>query len=179
MLNIENTALIVIDVQGRLAQLMYDKEKLFQNLKIIIQSAQILDMPIIWMEQMPEKIGSTTPEIAELIKDVKPIKKVCFNCCDNEEFLRALLNVECAELLLAGIETHICVYQTAMDLLKRGYGVHALADAISSREALNKKIGLKKIEKAGGSLTTVETVVFELLKSVEHKKFSDIIKIIK
>ncbi|MBW1649164.1 MAG: hydrolase [Deltaproteobacteria bacterium] len=179
MLKIKNTALLVIDIQGKLAQSMYNKEKLFQNLQIIIKSAQILKLPIIWMEQLPKKIGPTIPELVELLNGMDPIEKSSFSCCDNEKFLNTLSNIECDNLLLVGIETHICVYQTAIDLLKRAYNVHTIADAVSSREAENKRIGLKKIESAGGSLTTVETVLFELLKTAEHKNFSDIVKLIK
>ncbi len=179
MLKTENTALLVIDIQGKLAQSMFNKEKLFQNLQIIVKSAQILKLPIIWMEQLPQKIGPTIPELAELLNEAEPIKKSSFSCCGNKKFLNALSNIECGNLLLVGIETHICVYQTAIDLLKRRYNVHAIADAVSSREPENRRIGLKKIETAGGSLTTVETVLFELLKTAENKNFSDIVKLIR
>ncbi|MBW1616778.1 MAG: hydrolase [Deltaproteobacteria bacterium] len=179
MLETENTALLVIDIQGKLAQSMFNKEKLFQNLQIIIKASQILKLPIIWTEQLPRKIGHTIPELAELLNGTNSIEKSSFSCCGNDKFLTALSNIQCDNLLLVGIETHICVYQTAIDLLKRGYKVHAIADAISSREAENRRIGLKKIEAAGGSLTTVETVLFELLKTAENKNFSDIVKLIK
>ncbi len=179
MLRIEKSALIVIDVQGKLAQLMFDKEELFGNLKKIIQGAKALSIPIIWLEQLPDKLGRTTPEIAELLEGLSPIEKSSFSCCDNENFSNTLTKLQRDQLLLTGIETHICVYQTAMDLMKLGSEVHVLIDAVSSRKIENKGIGLEKIKNGGGMLTSVETVLFELLKTAEHKDFGKIVKIVK
>mmetsp|Transcript_5220 Transcript_5220/g.2980 ORF Transcript_5220/g.2980 Transcript_5220/m.2980 type:complete len:180 (-) Transcript_5220:2238-2777(-) len=179
MLQIENTALIVIDVQGKLAQLMYEKDSLFESLQKIIEGSRLLELPIIWMEQIPEKLGPTISVVSNLMQDIQPISKSSFSCCGNEKFSDALNKLNRKQLLLVGIETHICIYQTSIDLLKLGYEVHIVTDAVSSRTLANKQIGLEKIKDAGGNLTSTETVFFELLKIAEGKKFGEIVKIVK
>lgn len=180
MLTIDNTALIVIDVQGKLAQLMFQKEELFANLEKIIKGAQVLELPIIWTEQVPEKLGPTTPEIAELLLDsVQPISKASFSCWGVQPFKTALEQLNRRQILVAGIETHICVYQTTLDLLAQGYEVHLVADAVSSRTAANRQIGLNRIKEAGATLTSTEMALFELLRVAEGDKFKQIAKIVK
>jgi len=178
MLNVENTALVVIDVQGKLAQLMHEKETLFDNVKRIIKGAQVLEIPIIWTEQNPEGLGPTLPEIASLL-DSEPIAKFAFSCCGEEAFMRALEEVNRKQVLLAGIEAHVCVYQTAVDLVRLGYEVHILADAVSSRAASNKQLALEKMKDAGALLTSVEIALFELLKVAQGDKFKKILQIVK
>jgi nicotinamidase-related amidase len=179
MLTLENTVLVVVDVQGKLAHLMHEKERFFDNLQKIIRGAQVLEVPIIVTEQIPEKLGSTIPEIAEFLSNVQPIKKISFSCGGSDEFMKALEATDRKQVLLTGMETHVCVYQTAMDLLRSGYEVHIVADAVSSRAAENKAVGLEKIKSAGAVLTSIEMALFELLKVAEGAKFKEIIKIIK
>ena len=179
MLSLENTCLIVIDVQGKLAEVMYEKEVLFQNLKVLIQGCRILEVPIIWTEQIPENLGSTTPEIAELLSPEKPISKKSFSCCGEPVFMKALEKAGRKQFLLTGIETHICVYQTAADLLTLGHEVQVVADCVSSRIAKNREAGIEKILHCGGVLTTTEMALFELMKVAEGGAFKQIIKMIK
>ena len=179
MLEIENTVLFVIDIQGKLAHLMQDKEILFNNIKKMIKIARIMDIPIVWVEQYPEGLGPTVPEIAELLDSAGPIKKTEFSCCKNKKFINKVKELNKPQLLLSGIETHICIYQTSMDLLQSGYEVQVLADAVSSRTKANKKIGLDRIKTSGGVITSTEMAVFELLKVAGGDKFREIIKIIK
>ena len=179
MLNSENAVLIVIDVQGLLAQLMYEKDRFFANLQKIIKGAQVLGIPIILTEQIPEKLGSTIPEIAQLLSDVRPIRKVSFSCGGSDAFMKALEASGRKQVLLTGMETHVCVYQTTLDLLRSGYEVHIVADAVSSRAAENREVGLEKIKDAGAILTSTEMALFELLKVAEGAEFKEIIKIVK
>ena len=179
MLNVENTCLIVIDVQGKLAQLMHEKEDLFQNLKVLIRGCRILQVPVIWTEQIPENLGPTTTEIAELLLPEKPISKKSFSCCGESVFMKSLEKVARKQFLLTGIETHICVYQTAADLLQMGHEVQIVTDCVSSRTAKNKQIGIEKMQHCGGILTTTEMALFELMKVAEGTAFKQIIKIIK
>lgn len=180
MLNLDSSALIVIDVQGKLAQLMYQKEILFANLKRMIKGAQILEIPIVWTEQVPQNLGQTTPEIAELLaKSARPISKSSFSCCGNQPFMETFKSLNRKQILLTGIETHICVYQTALDLLNLGYEVHVVTDAVSSRIAENKQIGLAQIKEAGARLTSTEMALFELLRIAEGDPFKQITKIVK
>ncbi len=179
MLTLDNTILVVIDVQGKLAHLMFEKESLFQNLQILIKGAKILGIPIIWTEQTPEKIGPTIPEIAQILSPKRSISKISFSCCQNERFMQELKALNRKQILIAGIETHICIYQTNVDLINLGYEVQVVVDAVSSRIVKNKRVGLDRIKDTGASLTSVETALFELLKVAEGKEFKEILKIIK
>ena len=179
MLKTEDVVLLLVDVQGKLARLMHEKEQLFQNLQTLLKGVQLLDVPIIWMEQNPEGIGSTIPEVSDLLPDVTPISKMSFSCCQNQRFVDALSGMNRKHVLIAGIETHICVYQTTADLLDMGYAVHVVADAVSSRTARNKKIGLQKMKDAGASCTSVETLLFELLRVAEGERFKRMLRIVK
>ena len=179
MFTIENSVLVIVDVQGKLAQLMYQKDALFENLQKIIRGAQILQVPILWVEQNPKGLGPTIPEVAELLRDIEPISKLSFSCCANERFMQRLEALGHRQALLAGIETHICVHQTAMDLLQLGYEVQIVTDAVSSRTVENKQIGLEKIRAAGGVLTSVETALFELLRVAKGPKFKELLALVK
>jgi len=179
MLTLENTVLTVIDVQGKLAQIMYDKISLFANLQRIIRGAQTLNIPILWAEQIPDKLGRTVPEISNLLTDQQPITKVSFSCCGEERFVKKLKTLNRKQILITGIEAHVCVYQTVMDLLASGYEIHVLSDAVSSRTSANKEIGLNMMKESGAKIQSVEMVLFELLKRAEGKHFKEIIKIVK
>jgi len=179
MLNKENTVLVVIDVQGRLATLMHNKEEFFANVVRMIKGAQVLDVPIIWNEQLPDKLGATIPEIRDALKDAAPLVKNTFSCCANNSFSRQLNALDREQVLLVGMETHVCVYQTAIDLLEAGYEVYLVADAVSSRSLENKQIGIDAIRDAGAKLTSVEMCLFEILGVAEGDRFKQIINIIK
>ncbi|MBT9160864.1 MAG: hypothetical protein DDT26_02160 [Dehalococcoidia bacterium] len=179
MLNLKNTVLIVVDVQGKLFRLMHNKDLLLENLPNLVKGAWILEVPIIWTEQNPEKLGPTIPEVANLLSDIQPISKLSFSCCGSERFMQIFNSLNRKQILIAGIEAHICVYQTAIDLLNSGYEVQIVADATSSRTPENKEIGLNKARDAGATLTSTEIALFELLKVAEGAKFKEILKIVK
>ncbi len=179
MLKQKDCCLVIVDVQGKLAQLMHDKDNLFKNIRILIQSAKILDIPILWCQQVPAALGATVPEIAGLLTDSKPIDKSSFSCCGCEAFNGELENLGRKQVLLCGIETHVCVYQSAVDLLAKDYEVEVIADAVSSRTAENKRIGLNKMAAQGAKISCVETVLFELLRTAEHPQFRQIAKLVK
>jgi nicotinamidase-related amidase len=179
MLNIGNSLLLLIDIQGKLAGLMHDKALLFTNLQKLVKGVQVLGVPILWVEQNPAGLGPTIPEVAELLPDVEPISKMSFSSCRNDRFLQAFKALTCSQVLVAGIETHICVYQTTADLVGMGVEVQVVTDAVSSRTAENKAIGLRKMTDAGAVLTSVETVLFELLGVAEGDAFKKIIRIVK
>jgi nicotinamidase-related amidase len=179
MLQIDNTLLLIIDVQNKLAKVMHNREQLFAGLQKAIMGAKVLGLPILWVEQNPKGLGPTVPEIAGLIPDLKPISKISFSCCQNETFMEALKRLNRKQILITGIEAHICVYQAAVDLLDLGYDVQFITDAVSSRTTENKVIGLEKMKDAGAGVTSVETSLFELLKAAEGEEFKEIIKIVK
>jgi nicotinamidase-related amidase len=179
MLDIENCSLAVVDVQGKLAQLMHGKDALFKNVQILIQAANILDIPILWCQQVPDALGPTVPEIARLLADIEPMNKSVFSCCGADHFIGKLNESSRTQVLLCGIEAHICVYQTAADLLVRGFSVNIVADAVSSRTLDNKQIALSRLAAEGARITSVEMALFELLRTAEHPKFRQTAKLIK
>ena len=179
MLNLDKTILVVVDVQGKLAELMHDKERVFNNIAILIKSAKLLDMPIIFCQQVPSALGPTIPQLAELLEGIDPVDKYTFSCCGNESFVDRIKQYKPEHVLLTGIETHICVYQTAMDLLDREIDVNIIADAVSSRTHENKHVALTRLDSEGASISTTEMALFELLKDAKHPKFRDIAKLIK
>ncbi|MCJ7604681.1 MAG: hydrolase [Dehalococcoidales bacterium] len=178
-LTIDNTVLVLIDYQERLFPVMHEKEKLLKNVLKLVQGAKALGVPIILTEQYPKGLGSTLPEITKLLPDVKPLEKTCFSCCDEENFNAALKASGRKQVLIAGIEAHICVYQTAMALARRGYEVQVVGDCVSSRDPENKLVALFKMGAAGISPTTTETALFELLKVGRGDVFKQISGIVK
>ncbi len=178
-LTAENTILVLIDFQERLFTVMHGKEKLLQNVIKLIKGAGVLEIPVVLTEQYPKGLGPTIPEIKELLPGVRPVEKVCFNCCDNETFCKSLDSLKRKQVLIAGIEAHICVYQTAMALARAGYEVQVVSDCVSSREPENKAAALSRMGAAGISPTTAETALFELLKVAQGDKFKQISNIVK
>jgi nicotinamidase-related amidase len=178
MLKSTNTALIIIDIQGKLARVMYNSDELFRNLAMLIKGARLMDVPIIWMEQLPNKLGNTVEEVSQHLHGLQPIAKDVFSCGQNDEFNRALADINPENVVLSGIETHICVYQTAIDLLKN-YNVEVVVDATSTRLDYNKDVGLDKIRRTGGQITSVETVLFELQGKATGEQFKQLLNIIK
>jgi nicotinamidase-related amidase len=179
MLDEKDCCLVVIDVQGKLAELMHERENLFKNIRILIQVCRLLEIPVLWCQQVPAALGPTVPEIAELLVGLEPVNKSSFSCCRCEEFNDKLYELNKKQILLCGIETHVCVYQTAVDLLERDYEVEVIADAVSSRTLANKEIGLDKIAAEGAQISSIETCLFEILKTAEHPRFRQIAKLIK
>lgn len=179
MLDAANTALVIVDVQGKLAQIMDQKTTLFSNLETIVKGAKILELPIVWVEQIPDKLGATIPQIADHLHDQHPIAKNCFSCYKSPEFVAALEATGCKNVIVVGIEAHICVYQTVREMLTAGYHVEVISDAVSSRNPLNKQIALNKMQQAGAELSCTEMVLFELQAIAEGERFKQILSIIK
>ena len=179
MLNAENTALVIVDVQGKLATLMHKQKALYKSLIAMTAGARELELPVIWMEQIPDKLGPTIPELAKLLPEQSPIAKSAFSCCGEPEFMKALDESGRKQILVVGIEAHICVYQTAMDLHEAGYDVEVVADAVSSRTKQNKNIALDKLGKAGVGITCTEMALFELMKTADAPQFRSVAKLIK
>jgi nicotinamidase-related amidase len=179
MLDIQNCCLVVVDVQGKLARLMHDKESLFKNIEILIKAAKILNIPILWCQQCPQSLGPTIPQIARLLTDIEPINKASFSCCGCDQFNDKLNELNRKGILLCGIETHVCIYQTAADLLSKGFSVEVIADAVSSRTPENKQIAIDRLAAEGVNISTTEMALFELLKTADHPHFKEIAKLIK
>jgi nicotinamidase-related amidase len=178
MLIRDDAVLVVVDVQGKLARLMHEAEALFDQLSRLIRGARALDLPIIVTEQNPDGLGPTIPELAPLLPPER-IAKRAFSCGGEPAFLAALEATGRRQVLVAGIEAHICVYQTAADLASRGYEVEVVSDAVSSRTAANRAVGLERMRQAGARVTSVEMALFELLGAADGDAFKAILRIVK
>ncbi|MBD8032253.1 MULTISPECIES: hydrolase [Solibacillus] len=179
MLKKEEAVLVLIDIQGKLAQIVDESEFIINNIANVVQGAKLLELPILWLEQYPKGLGATDERIAKHLEDEKPIEKITFSAYDTEEFVRALEQTGRKKILLAGIETHICVYQTAAHLLANGYEVDVLADCVSSRTARNSEIGIQKMVQLGATLTSVEMALFEMQQVAKGDVFKTISKLVK
>jgi nicotinamidase-related amidase len=177
MLSRENTILIVVDIQGNLARVMDEQAFLIENNQKLIKGMHVLGVPVLLTEQNP--LGTTIPEIADLLPGVQAIVKDSFSCCAEEKFTSAVRAMNRKQILMTGIEAHVCVYQTAMDLLAMGFEVQVAADAVSSRTARNREIGIRKLTDNGAILTSAEMALFELLKTAADPKAKDLFRIIK
>jgi nicotinamidase-related amidase len=180
MLQVENTALAVIDVQGKLAGMVHEHEKLLKHIHHFIKASEVFNLPILWTEQAPNKIGETVEPIRDLLFPmIKPIHKHSFSCYDCPEYLEALKKINRRQILVTGIETHVCVYQTVRDLHRHGYQVHLIADAVSSRHELDHRLAIARMRDEGITITTAEMAMCELLKTSDDPKFKDIMAYIK
>ncbi len=179
MFEVDKTVMLLIDVQGKLAQLMYEKEKLFRSIEILIQGMKILGVPIIWMEQIPKNLGPTTESISKHMKGDRAIEKVTFSGCGEPKIVEKFKKLGKTQVLLTGIETHICVFQTGYDLIHQGCDVQVVTDCVSSRVKENKDIGIQRLVQLGGTATCVEMVLFELMRAAKGDKFKQIIQLIK
>ena len=179
MLDTKKCCLVVVDVQGKLAELMDDKENLFGNIEILIKTAKALDIPIVFCEQNPKGLGPTIPRLMELLAGCRPVIKFGFSCCTEEEFNEKLHTIAPKQIILCGIETHVCIYQTAMDLIDEEYEVCVVADAVSSRLAANKTTAIDRLNAEGAGIGCTEMVMFELLRSAKHEKFKELTKLVR
>ncbi|OQQ09852.1 hydrolase [Vibrio splendidus] len=179
MLTKQNTGLVVVDVQGKLARLVDDSDALISNCGKLAQGAQILGLPIIRLEQNPEKLGATVDELNDLLSDAKPIPKFTFNACDEPKFVEAVQAKDVDTWLVCGIEAHICVYQTALGLLELGYRVQVVGDCIGSRTALNKELAIRRLQDAGVQITGLEMSLYELVKDCRAPEFKLILSLIR
>jgi nicotinamidase-related amidase len=179
MLEIGKSSLVVVDVQGKLATLMHNRQLLFKNIRILIEAAKILDIPVLWTQQCPAALGPTVPEIAELLDGIEPIDKSSFSCCGDGKFTSKLDSLNRRQVLLCGIETHVCIWQTAADLRDKGFTANVIADAVSSRTLENKQTALTHMLANGINIYSTEMALFELLKTADHPKFKQIVKLMK
>lgn len=175
----DNALLLLVDVQGKLARLMHDAQAMIRQQRILVEGCRILDVPVVWAEQLPDKLGATVPELAEKLDGLRPSAKSSFGCWGDEHLRAAIRASGRDRILLTGIETHVCVWQTAAALRRDGYQVHLVADAVSSRSVRNRDIGIQRMAAAGVHLSCVEMVLFELMVDATHPRFRDVTRLLK
>lgn len=179
MLMKETTGLIVVDIQGKLARIVHDSDSLIANCEKLIKGAQLLDIPIVYLEQNPDKLGSTVDELSELLSEHTPIHKYSFNACEEPSFLDTLNSHNIDTWLVCGIEAHICVYQTATGLSERGYKVQVVSDCIASRDAANKQLALSRLPQNNIAVTGLEMCFYELINDCRSPEFKNILALIR
>ncbi|EGQ8286986.1 isochorismatase family protein [Vibrio parahaemolyticus] len=180
MLSKGNTGLIVVDVQGKLATLMHESNALIENITKLVKGAKALDLPILWLEQNPERLGPTAEPIREVLESTHlPITKYTFDGCKEATFNVAVENAKVDTWLVCGIESHICVYQTAVSLRQSGYRVELVTDCVSSRTAANKALALAKLTANGVVLTGLEMCLYEMVEDCRAPEFKEILALIK
>lgn len=176
-LTAQGAALLVVDVQQRLIERLKDGPLVIANTDRLIRAARALSIPVFATEQYPKGLGPTVPSIAELIPD-RPAKTL-FHCAEVPGFIAALTAANVRHVTLAGIEAHVCIAQTALELMKRGYHVQIPADAVASRSKIDWEFALRRLEHAGATVSTVEAALFEWTECSDHPSFKTISALVK
>lgn len=179
MINTENAVVLLIDMQGKLAQKVVGSEELHQNVAQLLRGCQHFDIPVVWVEQLPEKLGATTPALADLMPDNTPIAKYTFSAFAEPQVEQVLNSLNRKQVILCGIETHVCVYQTACDLLRHHYHVHLVTDATSSCQPAHYQSGITMMQQHGAWVTVVEALLFEWQQHAEGPDFKAFLSLIK
>ena len=179
-LDARRAALAVIDVQEAFRAHIPDFSALAARCALVAHAAHLLGVPVIVTEQYPKGLGRTAPEVAAVFAEgFEPVEKTAFSSCGAQEFVARLEAAGARQVLLCGIEAHVCVNQTAHDLLARGLQVHLLLDGITARSAHNKQLGVEKMRQSGALPSSLELALFELLRDARHEQFKAVQRLIK
>ena len=176
-LSLKVNALLIIDIQEKIIRPIFDKDLIIKNIKKLINAYQILEENIFVSEQNPPKLGVTIPELTP-IAGFRKFEKMEFSLAKLEEFLKELKDKKITNLIVCGIETHICIQQTALDCLHKGFEVILISDAMGSRNRADHEIALQRMTQSGAFITTTESIIFELCKTADRKEFKEIRNII-
>jgi nicotinamidase-related amidase len=179
LLNRENTGFLIIDVQEKLMEVMRRKQGIMENIIKLLHLTELFKLPLILTEQYPRWLGPTLREIQELLPTYDPITKMHFNCCDVDAFNERLEGERLQSVIVTGVESHICVFQTCACLLQRGYAVHVPQDAVDSRTEDNWRVGLELLREAGAFISSTETVIYQIMGKAGTKEFKKMLKILK
>lgn len=179
LLTIAQSCLLVIDIQSRLNPVMFDENRAPSGAAKLLQGADILGVPALLCEQYPKGIGPTVEGLQDLIPDGGPLEKITFSCASDQGFQDRFQKLGRTQVVICGIETHVCVLQSALELLANGVHVFVVEDATASRTQENHAAGLERIRAEGGRIVTLEMVLFEWLKKAGTPEFKQISQLIK
>ena len=176
-LDAEHCALVVIDIQEKLLPPIFQREQLVRNAQLLIRAAGILKIPALLTTQYAKGLGATVPEVASLLAGTESMDKTMFSCFGSDAFCTLLQRLpgQRKTLLLCGMESHICVTQTALAALREGYLVHVASDAVGSRTEWNWKVGLDRIRAAGAVVSSTEMMIYELMRSSSSAAFKELL----
>jgi nicotinamidase-related amidase len=175
LLSRENSVLVIIDSQEVFLKPIKVRDFIVENIQLLVQVAKQLEVPILATTQNAEKLGAMTPKLAELIGDTPVVDKLCFSCLGSEPFAQQLQATGRSQVVLVGVEAHICVMQTALDMLKAGYLVHVPYDAVASRLKRDWKYALLRLSSSGAIVSTVESVIYEWLYEAGTDSFREVL----
>ena len=179
MLNAVEAVLVLVDFQEKLANIVDRSDLVAPNVLKMVKGCQALDIPILPTLQVPEKLGPILPILEQPLKGNNRYPKAVFSALREPNFVLALSQVKRKQVILMGIEAHVCVLQTGFDLLDAGYQVHVLSDGVFSRTAENHDLALNRLHEAGATLSSVEIALFEMIRTSQHPEFRTISKLVK
>ncbi|MEW5820740.1 MAG: hydrolase [Cyanobacteriota bacterium] len=178
ILDQNNSLLLIIDIQEKFKNIIYNSEKVIENTIKLVKTANWLEIPVVYTEQYPKGIGPTVEEIKQHLDKAKYFDKLTFSCCGNTEFISYLKSTGKNQIIVCGIETHICVNQTVHGLLENNFIPHLIIDAVGSRVIENLEVGINKMRDSGAVISCLEMCLFELMDNSKHPYFKDIQKLI-
>ena len=179
-LDARQAALVIIDMQESFREAISDFAEVAARCALVAHAARLLGVPVVVTEQYPKGLGRTAAEVAAVLPEgFEPVEKTAFSSCGAQQFVARLDSAAARQVIVCGIEAHICVNQTAHDLLARGYQVHLLTDCVSSRAAENRRAGLDKMFRSGALPSSTELALFELMRDARHEQFKAVQKLIK
>ncbi|MGL4676607.1 MAG: isochorismatase family protein [Brevinema sp.] len=176
---LEDTSLLVVDIQEKFVPHIYEYQLMLNNCLILIKSCKLLTIPIAVSEQNSSKLGHTVPEIRSILPEQKHLEKIEFSCYDAPSYQQWLKKHLQKNIILCGIESHICILQTAIDLKNSGYTPIVIWDTISSRKLENKEIALRRLIQENILISSCESILFELMRTFEHPHSREISNLIK
>ena len=175
----QESMLLVVDFQEKLLAAFKEPDRFVQSCVKLIRFSKILGLPIVWTEQYPKGLGATVDEIKAELSDLEPVEKLTFSCFGEPLFVESLARHEVKQIMVCGIETHICVEQTVLDAIACGYQAHVVTDACASRNEADHRAGLRKMENGGAVLTCVETAMYEILERSDAAEFREVLQLVK
>jgi nicotinamidase-related amidase len=178
-INRENSAGLVIDIQGKLFPHMDQNEALLKKCITLIEGLKVLEVPLVITEQYPKGLGATVDDIATLVSEDPLVEKITFSCCDEPAVLQTVPIQNCKTIIICGIEAHVCVMQTVVDFLAAGYTAVVVEDCISSRNPEDKRVAIERMRTEGAVITTCESILFELARVAGTTEFKSISRLVK
>ncbi len=175
----EDTVALVIDIQEKLLPHIDNHQNLIKNCQILLSGLVALNIPRVVTEQYPKGIGPTVATISQLVPKFNPVEKLSFSCCGSDDFLKTLHDLGKRNIIICGIEAHVCVLQTVIDLIERGYHPVLIEDCVSSRKSSDREIALKRMARERAIITTYESILFELCQVAGTEQFKAISKLVK
>ncbi len=175
----ENAAGLIIDIQERLYPYIHEHEQLTRNTEILIKGLKAIEIPLLVTQQYTKGLGATIPPVAEAMGDFEHLEKTAFSCCDDEGFNTELIRLDKKFIVITGIEAHVCVLQTTIDLLEKNFIPVVVEDCISSRRVNDKKVAVARMRREGAVVTTYESILFELLRHSGTEQFKAVSKLVK